>query len=91
MAAGVLGELVRKQLDQIAKDEYELRRLIPCLFHRSGRPIPYATLYDAWRTAARSAGYPDKLMQKPTADNQLHAPGFDAGAFTIRCNDAIRT
>jgi hypothetical protein len=63
MAAGELGELVRKQIDQVAKDERELRRLIPWLFHRSGRPIPCATLYDAWRTAARAAGYPDKLMQ----------------------------
>ncbi|MGO9265558.1 MAG: hypothetical protein ACLQBA_11880 [Candidatus Binataceae bacterium] len=62
MAAGELGELVRKQLDQVAKDERELRRLIPWLFHRSGRPIPCATPYDAWRTAARLAGYPGKLM-----------------------------
>ena len=59
---GDLGELVRRQLDQIPKDERELRRLIPWLFHRQGNPIPYATLYDAWRTAARSAGYPGKLM-----------------------------
>ncbi len=57
-----LGELVHRQLDQIAKDERDLRRLIPWLFHRSGKPIPYATLYDAWRTAARAAGYPGKLM-----------------------------
>jgi integrase len=59
---GELGELVRGQLDRIAKDEHELRRLIPCLFHRGGRPIPYATLHDAWRAAARAAGYPGKLM-----------------------------
>jgi hypothetical protein len=55
---GELGDLVRLQLEQIVRDERKLRRLIPWLFHRDGGPIPYATLYDAWRDAARAAGYP---------------------------------
>jgi integrase len=59
---GELGDLVLGQLERIARDECKLRRLIPWLFHRNGRSIPYATLYDAWREAARAAGYPGKLM-----------------------------
>jgi integrase len=59
---GELGDLVRRQLAQIVRDERSQRRVIPWLFHRDGRPIPYATLYDAWREAARAAGYPSKLM-----------------------------
>jgi integrase len=76
---GELGELVHVQLDQIMRDERKLRRLIPWLFHRDGKPIPYGTLYDAWRAAARAAGYPGKLMHdfRRTAATRLDsAPGI---------------
>ncbi|MGC1812500.1 MAG: tyrosine-type recombinase/integrase [Candidatus Binataceae bacterium] len=76
---GELGELVRGQLELIARDEHKLRRLIPWLFHRDGRPIPYGTLYDAWREAAKAAGYPGKLMHdfRRTAATRLDsAPGI---------------
>jgi integrase len=76
---GELGELVRSQLEQIARDERKLRRVIPWLFHRTGRPIPYATLYDRWREATQSAGYPAKLMHdfRRTAATRLDStPGI---------------
>lgn len=76
---GELGDLVRGQLVRIALDERKLRQLIPWLFHRDGRPIPYATLYDAWREAANAAGYPRKLMHdfRRTAATRLDStPGI---------------
>ena len=66
------------EIVQIGRDERKLRRLIPSLFHREGKPIPYATLDDAWRAAAR-AGYPGKLMHdfRRTAATRLDStPGI---------------
>lgn len=76
---GELGDLVRQQLEQIPRDERDTRRVIPWLFHREGRPIPYATLYDAWRSATRAAGYPGKLLHdfRRTAATRLDStPGI---------------
>jgi len=76
---GELSELVRRQLETTARDEGNLRRLIPWLFHREGRAIPSATLYDAWRVAAKAAGYPGKLMHdfRRTAATRLDStPGI---------------
>ncbi|MGH7923342.1 MAG: tyrosine-type recombinase/integrase [Candidatus Binatus sp.] len=75
---GELGDLVYAQVDQIARDERSLRRVISYLFHRGGRSIPYATLYDAWRDAASAAGHPGKLMHdfRRTAATRLDStPG----------------
>jgi integrase len=76
---GELGDLVSAQLARIRKDEGKLRRAIPWLFHREGDPIPYGTLYDAWRAAANEAGYPGKLMHdfRRTAATRLDStPGI---------------
>ncbi len=53
--------------------------MIAWLFHRDGRPIPYGTLYDAWREAAEAAGFPGKLMHdfRRTAATRLDStPGI---------------
>ena len=61
--------------------------MISHLFHRDGRRIPYATLYDAWRAAAKAAGYPGKLMHdfRRTAATRLDStPGISrAVAMTL--------
>jgi integrase len=77
--SGDLGDLVRIQLAQTAADERRLRRVISWLFHREGQPIPYGTLYDAWREAANAAGYHGKLMHdfRRTAATRLDStPGI---------------
>lgn len=56
-----LGELVGKQLERIARDERNLRRVTPWLFHRNGKPIPYETLRKVWQKATKAAAYPGKL------------------------------
>jgi len=76
---GELGELVREQLEQIARDERNLRRVIPWLFHRKGKPIPYETLRKVWQKATKAAGYPGKLMHdfRRTAATRLDStPGI---------------
>jgi len=75
---GELGDLVRAQLKHVTRDEQRLRRIIPWLFHRDGKPIPYGTLYDAWRQAAKAAGCPGKIMHdfRRTAATRLDStPG----------------
>jgi hypothetical protein len=86
---GELGEVVREQPEHIARDERNLRRVIPWLFHRNGKTIPYETIRKVWQKATRAAGYPGKL----THDFRTHggdAPRLDAGNFTFGCDDPAR-
>lgn len=67
------------QLGEIRTAEHVLRREIRWLFHRDGERIPYGTLYDAWRAAAKEAGYSRKLMHhfRRTAATRLDStPGI---------------
>jgi integrase len=76
---GDLGELVLAQIDQTVRDERSLRCVIPWLFHRGGKAIPYDTLHDTWREATRAAGYPGKLLHdfRRTAATRLDStPGI---------------
>jgi integrase len=76
---GELGDLVTSQMTEIRSAEHKLRREIRWLFHRDGKLIPYGTLYDAWRAAAKEAGHPGKLMHdfRRTAATRLDStPGI---------------
>jgi integrase len=76
---GELGERVREQLEQISQDERNLGRVIPWLFHHTGKPIPYETLRKVWQKATKAAGYPGKLMHdfRRTAATRLDStPGI---------------
>lgn len=76
---GEMGELIKTQLKQIAKDERRLRRVIPWLFHRDGHPIPYSTLRTHWRRATAAAGYPGKIMhdfRRTAATRMDSTPGI---------------
>lgn len=55
--------------------------IVPWLFHRRGKPIPYNTLLDHWRAAAKAAGLPGRLMHdfRRTAARDLIAAGNDYG------------
>jgi len=71
--------LVRAQLAQIERDGLKLGRVIPGLFHRNGKRIPYETLLNNWKPATRAAGYARKLMydfRRTAATRMDSTPGI---------------
>jgi len=76
---GELGDLVHAQLSRNARDERDLRRVIPWLFNHDGKQIPCETLRNNWRRAAAGAGYPGKLMhdfRRTAATRMDSTPGI---------------
>jgi integrase len=55
-----LAQLLRAQREETAALERATGQIVPCVFHRQGRPIK--DLDDAWRCACIDAGVPGRLF-----------------------------
>lgn len=55
-----LAQLLRTQREETAALERATGQIVPCVFHRQGRPVK--DLDDAWRRACREAGVPGQLF-----------------------------
>ena len=55
-----MAQLLRTQREETAALERATGQIVPCVFHRQGRPVK--DLDDAWRRACRDAGVPGRLF-----------------------------
>jgi integrase len=70
-----LRAILERQRARTLTVERAARTVIPWVFHRNGKPI--RSLYRAWRTAGKDAGFPGRLMHdfRRTAVRNLERAG----------------